>query len=930
MSKQRVYEVARELGLPNRELVERISALGIEVRNHMTALEPSDVERVKRALRDKEAPSQVVEERIRPTVVRRRAVTKAAEAPEPVAAPVATAPATGGAGRGTPDGGPQARSVPRDDASADVRRESAASDPRSSGMTDRQAVDIGRSAAAAVNAAATNGVAAGAPRSLENAGSGPKSSTSPEPVASVEAGESAARRAEAPGGAAPEGASARAAAAAESGESSSTRSAGTAAAAEPSASTPAKAEPQVPDYGSSPPPASVRFAHGNLPPGVVSRGKTTVQGTAAISDSARQRIVSEHAARRADLPRRRELGRAALGPAGRPQVGRPGKRRALPGRKGKQTELTTPSAQKRLIRIEDQVQLQTLAQRIGVKATEVLMKLMQLGMTGVHINSTLDADTAQVLASEFGYEVENVAVSDEDLVTQARGDFDDLEADRVVRAPVVTVMGHVDHGKTSLLDHIRKANVASGEAGGITQHIGAYRVQTKSGPVVFLDTPGHEAFTSLRARGAQVTDTVILVVAADDGIMPQTREAIAHSKAAGVPIIVAINKCDKPGANPEQIKRELSGEGLQPEEWGGDTQCFEVSALTGQNVDALLAGVALQSEMLELRANPGVPGEGVVLEAYLDRGRGPVANVLVRNGTLRTGDIVVAGAAYGRIRAMTNDLGKTIKEAAPATPIEVLGLSDLPGAGDSLYVVTDQKRAQEIAEEKRRYIQQASAVPTIGLDAVYQMMQAGQIQELKVVLKADVHGSLEALQKSLADAGTDKVKVQVIHSGVGGITENDIMLASASKALVIGFNVRPAGQAASTAKQEGVETRLYTIIYEAIDDVKQAMAGLLAPNIIKTDIGRAQVREVFVIPKIGAIAGCYLDQGKITRHSKARLVRDAIVVWEGAIGSLRRFKEDIKEVTLGFECGIRLEGYSDVKPGDVIEAYEETEVAATL
>lgn len=861
MTKQRVYEVARELGLPNRAIVERIEALGIEVRNHMTALEPADVERVKRALKGAGTTQEkVVEERIRPTVVRRRAVVKrepVAEEPptETPAAAAAAAPA------------PVVEATP-----AAVAAQKPAAAPAEAPEPE---VKVAEPAVTAPEPAAE------APA--------PVAEASPAPAAKPDAK------------------------------------------AEPEDVPPsALVQPaQTPEDPMTAQPASVRLAHGNLPPGVVARGKTQVQGTSHLSDSVRQRIVSEHAARRADLPRRRELGRAALGPMGRPQA-RPGKRRALPGRKGKQTEITTPSAQKRLIRIEDNVQLQTLAQRLSAKSTEVLMKLMQMGMTGVHINSTLDADTAQLLASEFGYEVENVAVSEEELVTQARGEFDDREEDRVTRAPIITVMGHVDHGKTSLLDYIRKADVVRGEAGGITQHIGSYRVETASGPIVFLDTPGHEAFTSLRARGAQATDIVILVVAADDGVMPQTKEAIAHAKSASVPILVALNKCDKPDARPDQIKQELSGEGLQPEEWGGETMFFEVSAATGANIDKLLEGVALQAEVLELTANPAIPAAGVVLEAYLDRGRGPVANVLVRNGTLNTGDAIVVGSTWGRVRAMTNDRNKTIKTAGPATPIEVLGLSDLPMAGDPLYVVTDAKRAQEIGDERRRAAPQTSGAPALSLDALQQMMQAGEVQELKVVLKADVHGSLEALQKSLTELTTSKVKVNVIHSGVGGITENDVMLASASNALIVGFNVRPAGQAASTAKSESIEIRMYTVIYEAIGDVKAAMAGLLDPEYVEEDIGRAQVREIFSIPKLGAIAGCLVDNGKVLRNGKARLVRDSIVLWTGNVGSLRRFKDDVKEVANGYECGIRLEGYTDLKPGDVIEAFQLKEVAPSL
>jgi translation initiation factor IF-2 len=663
------------------------------------------------------------------------------------------------------------------------------------------------------------------------------------------------------------------------------------------------------------------------------RGKAKAPSAAPLSEGARRRIVAEHAAQREQhAPRRREIrGRSSIGPTGRPQ-GRPGKKRLQPGKKPKQTEITTPGAQKRVIRIDDNVQLQTLAQRMSLKATDVLMKLMELGVSGVHINSTLDADTAAVLASEFNYEVENVARSEDEIVGDARGEFEDKAEERENRAPIVTVMGHVDHGKTSLLDKIREADVVAGEAGGITQHIGAYRVDTDKGTVVFLDTPGHEAFTAMRARGAQATDIVILVVAADDGVMPQTKEAVNHAQAAKVPIVVAVNKIDKPEANPDKVKNELAALGLQPEDWGGETIFIPCSAITGDGIDELLDNIVLQAEMLELTANPSIPAEGVVLEAYLDRGRGPVANVLIRDGSLDTGDYVVAGGAWGRVRAMTDDRGKQLSSAGPATPVEVLGLAELPAAGDVFYEVTDQRKAQEVAGARKKPGQQTTGPigGLRGLDQFQALMQSGDVQELRLVVKADVQGSVEALQGSLTDLATEKVKVNVIHTGVGGITENDVMLASASQAIVLGFNVRPQGKASSTAKKEGVEVRTYNVIYEAIDDVKAAMKGLLAPKVVQADLGKAEVRQTFGIPKIGTIAGCMVQEGKINRGARARLVRDGIVVWDGPIGSLRRFKEDAKEVQAGMECGIGLQGFNDVKEHDIIECYEEKQVEATL
>jgi translation initiation factor IF-2 len=713
---------------------------------------------------------------------------------------------------------------------------------------------------------------------------------------------------------------------------------------EPRAAAPAPGAPQERERrGSSPPPAHERLGHAHLPPGVVSRGNTVAPSAPRLSADAVQRIVAQHnpiagpggPGGAAPLtPRRRELGRAALGAPGRQQVqrGRPGRARKLaPGRKAGSTQITTPSAQKRVIRIEDQVTLQQLSQRMSLKATEVLMKLMQLGMSGVNINSKLDADTAKILASEFGYEVENVAVSTEDMITAARGEINDQDTDYVERAPVVTIMGHVDHGKTSLLDKIRSTRVAAREAGGITQHIGAYRVDTEHGTIVFLDTPGHEAFTAMRARGAEATDIVILVVAADDGVMPQTREAIAHAKAAGVPIIVAVNKIDKEGARPDVVMRSLANEGLQSEEWGGDVQFQNVSAHTGEGLPELLEKILLQAELLELDSNPKVPGQGVVLEAYLDKGRGPVANVLVRNGTLRVGDLVVAGQSWGKVKAMTDDRSRQIREAGAATPVEILGLSEVPGAGERFYVVTDAKKAQEISDVAKRA--ESAAMPTqsrMGLDQIHQMMQSGQAAELKLIIKADVQGSIEALIKALTDLSTDKVKVTIIHSGVGGITETDVQLATASNCIVIGFNVRPTGKAADVAKSERVDLRLYRIIYEAVDEVKKAMSGLLAPTFVEKALGKAEVRQIFNTPKFGAIAGSYVTDGKILRNGKARVMRDGVQVWEGGIKALRRFKDDVRDVAAGYECGIALDGFNDIKEQDVIECFEMESVAAQL
>lgn len=899
MSKVRVYEVARELGMNNRELLGRIQSLGIQVRNHMSALEPAEVERVRRAL-DKDKVENTVETRIRKTVIRRR--TKKKPKPEVAEAPAAEA---------RPE--PVAAEEPRAE-----RRPVAEARPAPEPEKPAPAVAAEPVAKPAEAKPAAEKPAAAKPAEAK-----------PEPAAE----KAAEKVAEKPAAAKAEPEKAQEPAKAPAPERMEPPPPPPSGGAEPTripAQPPATATgPAVPPHRpSQPAPAAQRLGHANLPPGVVSRGNQTAPSAGGISEAARNRIVSQHAQSRG--PRRREVGRRELGQPGRPTGGRR-KQRISSNRKGMKTEITVPSAQKRIIKIEDNVGLQTLAARMSLKSTDVLMKLMQLGMTSVTINSTLDSDTAKIIAAEFNYEVENVAKSEDELIDEMRGEFADDAGDRISRAPIITVMGHVDHGKTSLLDKIRQADVAGGEAGGITQHIGAYRVETDRGVIVFLDTPGHEAFTAMRARGAQATDVVVLVVAADDGVMPQTKEAINHAKAAEVPIVVAVNKIDKPDAQPQQIRQELVGYGLQPEEWGGTTLFVDVSAITGQGVDTLLESLALQAELLELEANPNIPAEAIVLEAYLDRGRGAVANVLVRNGTLRQGDTVVAGPAMGKVRALTDEKGERLDVAGPATPVEVLGLGEVPSAGDMLYVVENEERGRELVEQRQREASfKAKTVAMSAMERLQKMVNAGEQQELNLVIKSDVHGSLEALTKALTELSTEKVKVSVIHTGVGGITEQDVMLASASEGLIIGFNVRPAGKAGQVAKAENVEMRFYKIIYEAVDEVKKAMAGMLAPEFREKELGKAEVRMTFGIPKVGTIAGCYVTEGKILRNGKARLVRDAVVVWEGDIGSLRRIKDDVREVASGYECGIGLAGFNDVKEGDVIECFEMEEIEATL
>jgi translation initiation factor IF-2 len=563
---------------------------------------------------------------------------------------------------------------------------------------------------------------------------------------------------------------------------------------------------------------------------------------------------------------------------------------------------------------------------MGVKAADVIKKLIEMGMPTT-LNQLLDADTASLLAQEYGFEVENVAPEVESLIDQEA----DREEDLVPRPPVVTIMGHVDHGKTTLLDAIRESNVTASEAGGITQHIGAYEVEHNGRRVVFLDTPGHEAFTSMRARGASVTDIVVLVVGADDGVMPQTLESIDHARAAGVPIVVAVNKIDKPGAQPDRIRQQLSDRGLVPEEWGGTTLYGNVSAKRRVGINELLELILLQADVLELRANPSKHARGTVLEARLEKGRGPVATVIVQEGTLKVGDPVVTGCHYGRVRSLVNHKGKRLDDASPGTPVEIQGLSGIPDAGQKFAVLKDERTARQIALHRSEKDREKAVVrPRMSLEDLHKRIDAGEVKDLNIVIKSDVQGSMEALQFSVGKLSGDQVKVNVIHSGVGGISESDVMLASASAAVIIGFNVRPEPKAAELAEREGVDVRLYSVIYDVVDSIRKAMEGMLAPTFRESTQGRAEVRNTFHISKIGTIAGCAVLSGKITRNSNVRLLRDSVVVHEGKLASLKRFKDDVKEVLEGYECGLGIENYNDIQVGDQIEAYVIEKVAGTL
>ncbi|MEQ1661114.1 MAG: translation initiation factor IF-2 [Thiobacillus sp.] len=606
------------------------------------------------------------------------------------------------------------------------------------------------------------------------------------------------------------------------------------------------------------------------------------------------------------------------------------------GRKGKSksgsddtnfVEPTEPVV--REVLVPETITVAELAHKMSVKAAEVIKALMKLGSM-VTINQVLDQETAIIVVEEMGHIGKPAALDTPEAFLVDTGET--VEAEKHPRPPVVTVMGHVDHGKTSLLDTIRRTRVASGEAGGITQHIGAYHVETEKGVITFLDTPGHEAFTAMRARGAKATDIVVLVVAADDGVMPQTIEAIHHAKAAGVPVVVAVNKIDKPDASPERIRQELVAQGVTPEEWGGDTQFVEVSAKANTNIDGLLDAIQLQAEVLELRAAADGPAKGIVIEARLDKGKGPVATLLVQSGTLKRGDMVLAGQVYGRVRAMLDEAGKPLNEAGPSIPVEIQGLSDVPQAGEDMMVLPDERKAREIAlfrQGKFRDVQLARK-QAAKLESMFDQMGEGEIKQLPVILKADVQGSYEGLAHALAKLSTNEVKVNVIHSGVGAITESDVNLALASKAVLIGFNVRADSLARKLAESSGVDLRYYNIIYEAVDEIKAALSGMLSPEKKETVIGTVEIRQVFTISKVGTIAGCYVTDGMVKRNAGVRVLRSNVVIHQGELDSLKRFKDDVKEVKANFECGLSLKNFNDIQEGDILEIFEVVEVARSL
>jgi len=932
--KTKVYELARALKLKEAELQSILKTLEIEFSTKFSSLSDEDVNRVKNWCRENQGPD-VVEERVGSGVRRRRrkvakketpaaeAETAAASGREEDAGPVETV-------AGEPDTAPsEAGPVETAEVEAEASGKEEASTPESTvevaapvgeGVVDEAPGDSGPAAetvaAEPAEVAAKNPAAAPEPEVVArehpeegDEASGTVPETAPEKVVPATAAEDSAK----------DGATAekdgKADKAGKKGTGRGARVIGRVALSELDTRSPGRA----PSRGRgkvSDGPAGDHFAPAAVPvpdPGSGKKGRKSKRKDGATEGDGRGRRGAK----------RSVIKNFNFGDdRGRGRRGRGGKKKS-----GQKTEITVPKEIKRVIRISDAISVGELAKKMGVKAAELIGKLMSMG-TMATINQVIDYDTAVLIADEYGHTVENVAF-DEEVVLEAVADNPE---DLVPRPPVVTIMGHVDHGKTSLLDAIRQSRVVDGEAGGITQHIGVYTVSLPNGRISFVDTPGHEAFTSMRARGAGVTDIVILGVAADDGVMPTTVESINHAKAAGVPIIVAINKIDKDNARPDEVRRQLAEHGLVAEDWGGDTIMVEVSAKQKINLDTLLEMVLLQAEMMEIKANPNKPGSGVVLESRLDRGKGPLVTILVKEGTVKQGDFVVAGLYRGRVRALIDDRGQQVESAGPSTPVEVLGLSGVPDAGDDFNVVKSEKQAKELTANRQLKAREKEISKTskISLEELFEKMEEGQVEKLNIIVKGDVKGSVEAVSEALRKQATDKVKVDIVHAAVGGVKEADVMLAAASQAIIVGFNVRPDLKAQQLAEQEKVDIRLYSVIYDLLEDIHKAMEGLLAPEIREVYLGRAEVRETFMVSKVGTIAGCRVIDGKVKRNSRVRLLRDDVVVVESTISSLKRFKDDAREVASGFDCGIGIDNYNDVKVGDVIEAFELEEVTATL
>jgi translation initiation factor IF-2 len=895
MAKIRVYELARELNTTNKELIERLRELEYDVKSHMSAFDEEEVDTIKQHLRGKKDDVTVEVTRVKPTVIRRRKRQLPAEEMAPEEGPDETQV--------------EAEETAAEPEAAEVETEATAEPVEAAAAEESMPVAEAEAETESVEAPAEE-AAEGEPQPVE---------TETEPT---EVGTTAV-------------------------EETAEVEAGAEAKAEPAPEKEAPAKPAKKKKGKKESPAKIIKLPVGPPPETL---KPSAPKPAPEEETEPGQVVAldaEREERRRGKKKTEEVGKdkkffkkkisfrrkeviegedlydetKIRGKKGRKAA------KAKPA-KGQKTQITTPKAIKRRIKIDEAIMLSDLAKRMGIKAGEMIKTLMAMGVMAT-VNQTIDFETASLVAVEFGYEAEKAAFEEEAVLSAVA---EDDTGKLVTRSPVVTIMGHVDHGKTSLLDVIRKTKVTEMEAGGITQHIGAYSVQTPRGLVSFLDTPGHEAFTAMRARGAGVTDIVVLVVAADDGVMPQTVEAINHSKAAGVPIIVAVNKIDKANADPERVIRQLAESGLVPEDWGGDTIFVHVSAKQRTGIEDLLEMILLQAEVLELKANPDKLARGHVIEAKLDSGRGPVATVLIQDGTLQAGQSVVCGVHYGKIRAMIDDRGKQVDTAGPSIPVEILGLSGVPVAGDEMVALADERAAKQVSEHrlaKQRSMELAKS-SRVSLESLFDKMKEEEVKELNLIIKADVHGSIEALKDSLTDLSTEEVKISVIHSATGTITESDVSLAAVSDAIILGFNVRPNPKVHELAQEEHVDMRFYDVIYNAIKDIKDAILGMMDSTFEERLLGRAEVRQTFHVPKVGTIAGCYVTDGRIERNQNIRVLRDGVVIYDGKIASLKRYKDDVKEAAAGYECGINIEKFNDIKVGDVLECYYMEEIKPEL
>ena len=871
MAAIRVYELARDLNMTNKVLLDKIRDMDISVKSHMSSLDEEAVARIKANLFGTKEET-IIETRIKPTVIRRRREqVEAAPPAEPEAPPEDEVDETVEAVTAESVDTPEAEEI----AAADEITETEVTEEQAAAETSPEETPE-EAAPSEEAAAAEEAELKKQPRKRKKQEAAakiiklpiaPKKPPSEEQVADT------------------------------------ARPAKTAAKFKPARPIPIKEE--VP------------------PAGEPARDARKKKKKRTGEDDRDRRLTKKKAAFR-----RKEIveGAALYARGHRARKGKKGVK-AKSGAYGQKTQITVAKAIKRRIKIDDTILLADLAKRMGIKAGEMIQVLMSMGVMAT-VNQTIDFDMATLVAAEFNYEVEKASFEEDTILKVEKDNPENL----VERPPVVTIMGHVDHGKTSLLDVIRETRITDIEAGGITQHIGAYYVETEKGRIAFLDTPGHEAFTAMRGRGAKVTDIVVLVVAADDGVMPQTTEAVNHARAADVPIIVAVNKIDKDNADPERVYRELAEQELSPEEWGGDTIFVKVSAKQKSGISELLEMILLQAEVLELRANPDKHATGYVVESKIDPGRGAVATVLVQEGTLQVGDAVVCGVYHGKVRAMLDDQGNLTEKAGPSIPVEVVGLSGVPMAGDQLIALDDEKNAKQISEHRiqKQRSKELAKSSRLSLDKLYEKMQEGEVKDLNLIIKADVHGSIEALADSLTKLSNEEVEINIVHSATGTITESDISLASVSDAIIIGFNVRPTSKVTAMANEEGVDMRFYNVIYNVIKEVKDAIAGMMASTYEEKSLGRAEVREVFHVPKIGAIAGCYVTEGKIERGRLLRVLRDGIVDYESKVGSLRRFKDDVKDVQSGYECGIGIENYNDIKVGDVLECYYLEEIKPEL